>query len=65
MDERRLKTYINEKLSVENLDSIGIFNSEEVRKMLKLHIGGSKNFGEQLFMVLVCQEWAVKWAVKK
>jgi asparagine synthase (glutamine-hydrolysing) len=60
-----LKTYINEKLSVENLDSIGIFNSEEVRKMLKLHLGGSKNFGEQLFMVLVCQEWAVKWAVKK
>ena len=52
------------KLSVKSIESIGLFNAIEVGKMLKEHMNGSKNYGEQLFMLMVCQVWVNKYDVK-
>lgn len=59
-----LKEYVLGKLSFNSLKSVGIFNSKAVQSLLNLHMSGKKNYGEQLFMILVCQEWIEKWNVK-
>ena len=58
-----LKDYITNRLSIDSLNALGIFNSKAVINLLNLHMSGKKNYGEHLFMILVCQEWAKKYSV--
>jgi len=58
-----LKDYITNRLSIDSLNATGIFNFDEVQSLLCLHMLGKKNYGEHLFMILVCQDWAKKYSV--
>jgi len=52
-----LKGWAENILSTSKLLEFGIFNAEEVRGLWKNHLSGSKNFGQELWVILMFQCW--------
>lgn len=53
----KLRPLLEDLLSAENLKRQGIFNYQEIRKMMELHFSGQADLRKQLWTLLVLQLW--------
>ena len=56
-----LKKWSNDILDINRINQQGLLNSEKIQKKLNLHLNNKRNYGNQIWNLIVLQKWLDKY----